>query len=98
VQKAGRVLPYLALLLWTVFLYFPAITQPFVYDDKMQILNNARFQSFHASTEFLRRSMEFAQEYETQTSAFYRPVFWMSLFADWRIWGPHPEGFHAFII
>src|SRR5262245_26599220 len=64
----------------------------------MQILTNARFQSFYASTEFLRRSMEFAQEYEAQTSAFYRPVFWMSLFADWRIWGPHPQGFHAFNI
>ena len=78
VQKAGRFVPYLVLLLWTRFLYFPAMAQPFVYDDKFQIVNNPHLQNFQAATEYLRRPMDFGQEFETQSSAFYRPVFWMN--------------------
>ena len=97
-RKAVRVIPHLVLLLWTLFLYFPAISEPFVYDDKFQVINNPHIQNFHAATEYLRRPMAFGEEFDTQSSAFYRPVFWMSLFTDWRVWGPHPAGFHAFNI
>ena len=54
--------------------------------------------AFRLQRSILRRPMDFGQEFETQSSAFYRPVFWMTLFADWCLWGPHPEGFHAFNI
>ena len=53
-RKAVRVIPYLVLLLWTLFLYFPAISEPFVYDDKFQVINNPHIQNFHAATEYLR--------------------------------------------
>jgi len=86
------------MLLWTLFLYFPAIDQPFVYDDKFQITKNPGMQTFQAAMEYLRRPMNFNEDFETQSGAFYRPVFWMSLFADYRIWGPGPQGFHAFNI
>jgi len=98
VQQAGRLVPYLVILLWTLFLYFPAVDQPFVYDDKVQITKNPGIQTFRAATGYLRRPLNFAEDFETQSGGFYRPVFWMSLFADLRIWGPRPQGFHAFNI
>ena len=82
VQKAGRVLPYVVLLLWTIVLYFPAIDQPFVYDDKFQIVNNPKIQNFQSAKLYLRQPMEFAAEFEAPSGAFYRPLFWMSIFAD----------------
>jgi protein O-mannosyl-transferase len=98
VQRAGRFVPYLALLLWTVFLYFPSVYQPFVYDDKFQIVNNPLIQNFRTASPYLYRAVQFGEEFETQSGGFFRPVFWMSLFVDRHVWGLQPQGFHAFNI
>ena len=72
-QEAGRFVPYLALLLWTLFLYFPGIAQPFVYDDQFQIVNNPRIQNVQTAFEYFRAPVGFEEEFEIYSGAFLRP-------------------------
>jgi Flp pilus assembly protein TadD len=39
--------------------------------------------------------VEFSDFSTTAPSQFYRPIFWLSLWSDYTIWGPDPAGFHA---
>ena len=86
---------YLALLLWTAVLYFPALSNPFVYDDQSQIAKNQNIDSPGAVLTYFRQPVPFDQAFGPQPGSFYRPVFWLSLMIDKEISKRNPEFFHA---
>src|SRR5262245_18266374 len=94
-MQIRRIAPYLVLVLWTAILYFPALSNPFVYDDDSQIVKNKNIDSPRAALVYFRRPQEFDQSFGPQPGAFYRPLFWLSLMVDNKISGRNPEFFHA---
>ena len=94
-MQIRRAAPYLALLLWTAILYFPAMSNPFVYDDQSQIAKNPDIDSLRAVLVYFRQPSAFDQAFAPQPGSFYRPLFWLSLMIDNKISGRSPEFFHA---
>ncbi len=90
-----RAAPYLVILLWTTILYFPALSNPFVYDDESQIAKNPNINSLGAVSVYFRQPTAFDQAFAPQPGSFYRPLFWLSLMIDNKISGRSPEFFHA---
>ncbi len=90
-----RAAPYLVLLLWTTILYFPALSNPFVYDDQSQIAKNPDINSLGAVLVYFRQPSAFDQAFAPQPGSFYRPFFWLSLMIDNKISKRSPEFFHA---
>ncbi len=91
----GRLLPLVALVLWTGLIYFRAIPHPFVYDDDPQILHNTAIQSFPSTLDYFRHGVDFNNDFNGQSGKFYRPIFYLSLWADYAVWGSNPAGFHT---
>ena len=87
-------LPYFALVLWTGLIYFRAIPHPFVYDDLPQILHNPLIQNLGSTLGYFRNGVEFNTDFNGQPGKFYRPLFYLSLWADYAAWGSNPAGFH----
>ncbi|HKO63342.1 MAG TPA: tetratricopeptide repeat protein [Pyrinomonadaceae bacterium] len=94
-MQLRRAVPYLVLLLWTTVIYFPALSNPFVYDDQSQIAKNPNINSPAAVTVYFRQPTAFDQAFAPQPGSFYRPLFWLSLMIDNTISGRNPELFHA---
>jgi tetratricopeptide (TPR) repeat protein len=95
-MQLRRTAPYLVLLFWTAILYFPSLSNPFVYDDQSQIVKNPNLNSSAAALVYFRKPMAFDQAFAGQQSgSFYRPFFWLSLLIDHLIGGRNPEVFHA---
>jgi len=94
-MQIRRAAPYLVLLLWTTILYFPALSNPFVYDDQSQIAKNPNINSPGAVSVYFRKPTAFDQAFAPQPGSFYRPLFWLSLMVDNKISGGNPGFFHA---
>ncbi len=94
-MQIRRAAPYLVLLLWTTLLYFPALSNPFVYDDQSQIVKNPSIKSLEAVSVYFRQPTAFDQAFAPQPGSFYRPLFWLSLMIDNKISGRSPGFFHA---
>lgn len=94
-MQIRRAAPYLLLLLWTAILYFPALSNPFVYDDQSQIAKNPNINSPGAVLVYFRQPSAFDQAFGPQPGSFYRPLFWLSLMIDNKISGRSPEFFHG---
>jgi protein O-mannosyl-transferase len=90
-----RIAPYIVLLFWTAILYFPSLSNPFVYDDQSQIVKNTNINSSTAALVYFRQPMVFDQAFGQQSGSFYRPFFWLSLLIDNLIGGRNPDLFHA---
>ena len=90
-----RAAPYVVLLLWTAILYFPALTNPFVYDDDSQITKNRNIDTFRGASVYFRQPSVFDQAFDPQPGSFYRPLFWSSLLIDNKISGRSQKFFHA---
>jgi Flp pilus assembly protein TadD len=91
--------PGLAFFLLSVFVvgvaYGRALTGPFVYDDLDQVVNNPNLGSWAAFVaRFLERPVALTNDLLGHGGTTYRPVFWLSLFLDHRIWGLRAEGYH----
>lgn len=80
---------YPALLFGAIFLSFwPALGGSFLgWDDRLTILENPHIRSW--SLENIRWF------WTTFHMGPYQPLSWMSLAADYSLWGGHPAGFHA---
>src|SRR3954462_14255271 len=89
-MQIPRATPYLILVLWTVILYFPALSNPFVYDDRSQIINNPDINSPGAALVYFREPTAFNYAFAAQPGSFYRPLFWLSLMVDNKISGRSP--------
>lgn len=90
-----KTVPYFVLLLWTTILYFPALSNPFVYDDDSQIAKNSNINSPRQVLIYFRQPNAFDQAFGPQPGSFYRPLFWLSLMIDNKLSGRNPQFFHA---
>jgi len=94
-MQIRRAVPYLVLLLWAAVLYFPALSNPFVYDDDSQITKNRNIDSPKSVLVYFRQPSVFDQAFDPQPGSFYRPLFWLSLMIDNKISGRNPKLFHV---
>jgi protein O-mannosyl-transferase len=81
-------------LCWTAFLYRHAYSGAFLYDDAPQIQNNPALLSWQSTFGYFRSAIPFSNDYLTSGGTFYRPILWLSLAVDRRLWGLNPAGFH----
>jgi Flp pilus assembly protein TadD len=85
----------LASILWTTVLYAHAATAGFAsYDDAPQIVQNPSLSSLAASLKYFQSPVSFASDLHGSGASFYRPLFWLSLAIDERLWGLNPIAFH----
>src|ERR1700730_8439409 len=82
-------------ILWTSGLYAHAITSGFAsYDDAPQIVQNPSLTSLTGSLKYFQSPVSFASDLRGSGGSFYRPLFWLSLAIDERLWGLNPVAFH----
>ena len=75
--------------------YAKAIGAPFIYDDLDQIVNNPSLASWHAFVHrFLLAPVAFTTDFRGAGGLSYRPLYWLTLFFDRRLWQLNPAGFH----
>ncbi len=85
----------LASLLWTTVLYSHALTAGFAsYDDAPQIVQNPSLTSLAASLKYFKSPVSFTSDLRGSGGFFYRPLFWLSLAIDEKLWGLNPAAFH----
>jgi Flp pilus assembly protein TadD len=85
----------LASILWTTVLYAHAITAGFAsYDDAPQVVQNSSLSSLAASLKYFQSPVSFASDLRGSGGSFYRPLFWLTLAIDEKLWGLNPAGFH----
>src|SRR5882762_2256720 len=85
----------LASILWITALYTPAVTAGFVsYDDAPQIVQNPSLSSLAGSLQYFQSPVSFASDLRGSGGSFYRPLFWLSLAIDEKLWGLNPVAFH----
>src|SRR5580704_15993643 len=85
----------LASVLWTTLLYAQAVTAGFAsYDDAPQIVQNSSLASLTGSLEYFRSPVSFVSDLRGSGGLFYRPLFWLSLAIDEKLWGLNPAAFH----
>ena len=91
--------------------YGKALSNPFVYDDLDTVVRNPNLATVHTLTHrFLLAPVSFSNEFRaastltsigttsptSSTGSTWRPLFWLSLALDRRLYGPTaPTGFHA---
>jgi tetratricopeptide (TPR) repeat protein len=81
--------------LWVLALYWKTLSAPFIYDDVDQIVNNPALASLRLTFHrFWLSPVSFNNEIGGAGGATYRPLYWMSLALDRRIWGMNAGGFH----
>ena len=79
---------------WVLYLYWRALWNPFSsYDDLTMIVNNPDLASWHGISHYLHTNVSFVGSRGSGES-YYRPLFWLSLALDSKLWGSHPFGFH----
>lgn len=79
----------------TWFLYRHALSGQFLYDDVLQIRDNPALLSWSSTLHYFRVAIPFSSGYLTTGGSFYRPLLWISLAVDRRLWGLNPWPFHA---
>jgi Flp pilus assembly protein TadD len=85
----------LASVLWTALLYAHAVTAGFAsYDDAPQIVQNPSLSSLTGSLKYFQSPVSFASDLRGSGGLFYRPLFWLSLAIDEKLWGLNPVAFH----
>jgi hypothetical protein len=82
----GRV----AVVLLALFLYVGALGHDFLIDDETIVAANIRLAPGQGPLEILRRPEQFADF----TLPYYRPLTNLTYWADSRLWGRRPGGFH----
>ena len=81
--------------LWVLGLYWNVIGAPFLYDDLDQIVNNPSLASWHTfAHRFLLAPVAFTTDFRGAGGLSYRPLYWISLALDRRLWQLNPAGFH----
>jgi protein O-mannosyl-transferase len=81
--------------LWVLALYWKALLNPFSsYDDLTMIVNNPGLASWHGISHYLRTNVSFIGDLRGSGESYYRPLFWISVALDLKLWGSHPFGFH----
>jgi protein O-mannosyl-transferase len=80
---------------WVLYLYWRALWNPFSsYDDLSMIVNNPDLASWHGISHYLHTNVSFVGDLRGSGESYYRPLFWISLALDSKLWGSRPFGFH----
>lgn len=80
---------------WVLALYGNALSAPFLYDDIDQIVRNPALASLRLTFHrFLLSPVSFNSQLRGAGGATYRPLYWISLALDRRLWGLDASGFH----
>lgn len=81
--------------IWVLALYWNALSAPFIYDDVDQIVRNPALVSLRLTLHrFLLSPVSFNSQLRGSGGVTYRPLYWISLAVDRRIWGLDASGFH----
>ena len=81
--------------IWVLVLYGNALSAPFLYDDIDQIVRNPALASLRLTFHrFLLSPVSFNSQLRGAGGATYRPLYWISLALDRRMWGLDASGFH----
>jgi protein O-mannosyl-transferase len=79
---------------WVLFLYRGVIHAPFVYDDIDQVQQNASILRLRTTLQYFHSAVPFTDSFRGFGGSSYRPLFWLSLAIDQKVWGVNPTGFH----
>jgi Tfp pilus assembly protein PilF len=77
-----------------LFLYRGVIHAPFIYDDIDQIQKNSSLLQLRTTLQYFHSAVPFTDNFRGFGGSFYRPLFWLSLAVDEKVWGLNPTGFH----
>jgi protein O-mannosyl-transferase len=81
--------------IWVLLLYWRALFNPFAsYDDLTNIVSNPRLASWHGILYYLRTNVSFVNDLRGSGESYYRPLYWVSLALDHKLWGANPLAFH----
>jgi protein O-mannosyl-transferase len=81
--------------IWTLLLYSKAIFNPFSsYDDLTVIVRNAKLSHWSGIVYFLRNNISFVGDLRGSGESYYRPLYWLSLALDRKLWGTNPLPYH----
>lgn len=83
-KKKTILFQVIAIALLTVFVYFPSLTNGFIWDDDDYVINNFSIQK----TDGLK---EIWFSYKTPQ---YYPVVFSSFWLEYKLWGLNPTGYH----
>ncbi|HKQ48681.1 MAG TPA: tetratricopeptide repeat protein [Phycisphaerae bacterium] len=88
VGARGRLLPFLPVLLLTVVAFLPSLRGEFVdWDDNTLFLENGNYRGLGLAN--IRWMFTHA------TLGHYQPIAWLTLGADYCVWGMNPVGYHV---
>jgi protein O-mannosyl-transferase len=80
---------------WVLLLYWKALWNPFSsYDDLTMIVNNPGLGTWRGVYHYLHSNVSFVGDLRGSGESYYRPLFWISLALDSKLWGSNPFGFH----
>lgn len=81
---------------WVLLLYWHILQAPFVYDDLDGIVHNPALGSWHTVFHrFILAPVAFTAGFLGAGDSTYRPLFWISIALNWRLWGVDgAAGFH----
>jgi protein O-mannosyl-transferase len=87
-----------AILLFVTFLcYGNILTNGFVYDDDLQLLNNPYIRSWHFVPQIFGTTV-WSFLGQAGSTNYYRPLMTLSYLVWWKIFGPMPFPFHLFSV
>lgn len=93
-----RCIKYLLLLAIGIFLYFPALTNDFVWDDEEQVVANTAVHSLTQLPSIFAGSTFNSGGSERLGGLYYKPLMSASFAVIYTIFGPSPWAFHLFQI
>ena len=76
-------------------LYHQALHAPFVYDDVSLVQQNPELGSWARTLKYFITSSSFSSDFLGVRGSYYRPLTWLSLAVDFRLWGLNATGFHV---
>lgn len=89
-----RRLPAIALAALALLCYANSIRNGFVWDDKLNIVQNRFLRSWEFAPRFFTTDTAEAYSSDGEPVAVYRPLAMLTFLADFQLWGPNPVGFH----
>ena len=92
-SKRIPALPILIILLVSFGIYFNALFNGFVYDDKLQVLDNRWIKDLNHIPDMFSKSV-WSFQGETIISNYYRPLMHLFFMLNYYIFGLRPWGFH----
>ncbi|MBI5118130.1 tetratricopeptide repeat protein [Candidatus Poribacteria bacterium] len=89
-----RVAPYVALLILTAVVYANTLSNQFVWDDRILIVDNHLIENWRNLPSFFSRSFFELEDEGMLQGGYYRPFILLTYVADYAIWGLRAVGYH----